>query len=102
MDIVVSKNNVPIRLTAERWQHITIGHPEVAPFYFEVLEAIQDPEEIYLGGTGEYLAVKIPLYDDKFLIAVYRETDETDGFVITAYISNKINQLQRKTLIWKR
>jgi hypothetical protein len=40
---VISKNNVPIRLTEERWQHITIGHPEIADYYFEIQETVKNP-----------------------------------------------------------
>lgn len=40
MNIVYSKNKVPIRLTEERWVHITEEHNEIAGYYFEVLEVI--------------------------------------------------------------
>jgi hypothetical protein len=43
MDIAVSKNNVPIRLTTERWQHISISHSEIADFYYEILEIVENP-----------------------------------------------------------
>ncbi|MHC1574416.1 MAG: hypothetical protein ACXQTY_01225 [Candidatus Methanogasteraceae archaeon] len=38
MDVAKSKNGVPIRLTKERWFHITEEHSEMAGYYFEVLE----------------------------------------------------------------
>ncbi len=59
MDIVAPRNNVPIRLTDERWLHITEHHSELAGFYFEVLEAIRNPDAIYQGGVGELLAAKL-------------------------------------------
>jgi len=43
MDVVRSKNSVPIRLTEERWLHITEEHSEMAGYYFEVLEAVEEP-----------------------------------------------------------
>jgi len=43
MDIVKSKNNVSIRLTEERWFHITEEHSEMAGYYFEVLETVEEP-----------------------------------------------------------
>ncbi len=52
MDIVYSKNKVPIRLTEERWVHITEEHNEIAGYYFEVLEVISGPEAIYKGKEG--------------------------------------------------
>ena len=58
MDVVKSKNNVSIRLTEERWFHITEAHPEMAGYYFEVLETVEDPDVIYEGKAGECIAVK--------------------------------------------
>ena len=49
MKTVPSKNGVPIRLTDERWLHITEEHSEMAGYYFDVLETIQNPEAIYEG-----------------------------------------------------
>lgn len=40
------ENSVPIRLTEERWFHITEEHSEMAGYYFEVLETVQDPESM--------------------------------------------------------
>ena len=38
-----SVNGVPIRLTYERWFHITENHDDLASYYFEVLEAVEKP-----------------------------------------------------------
>ena len=40
---VLSKNGVPIRLTDERWAHITEEHCELAGMRLEVLEAVARP-----------------------------------------------------------
>ncbi len=48
MEIVESVNGVSIRITQERWLHITEEHPEMAGHYFEVLETITDPAAIFL------------------------------------------------------
>lgn len=55
MDISTSKNNVPIRLTRERWFHITEEHSEIAGYYYDVLETIEDPEVIYEGKQEKIL-----------------------------------------------
>jgi hypothetical protein len=47
MEISISRNNIPIRLTDERWLHISTGHPEVAPFYDLILETIEVPDTIW-------------------------------------------------------
>jgi len=47
MNVVKSQNGVPIRLTEERWIHITEEHSEMAGYYFEVLETVEAPVAIY-------------------------------------------------------
>jgi hypothetical protein len=56
---------------------------------------------IYEGGSDELLAVR-ELEIDKYLIVVYKEVDNEDGFVITAFLTSKIRQLERRTKIWPR
>lgn len=43
MDVAISKNKVPIRLTQERWHHISTGHPQISGYYYEILETIENP-----------------------------------------------------------
>lgn len=103
MIIVESKNKIPIRLTVERWTHIVNRHPEMEGQKERVLEAITNPEVMQEGDFGELLAVKYykstPL-TSKFLVAVYKEVNDSDGFVVTAYFTNRLSE-RRKTL-WKR
>ena len=101
MEIVQSKNGVPIRLTEERWLHITEEHSEMAGYYFEVLESLQDPEAIYEGKAGELLAVK-EIEPGKYMIVVYKEVSREDGFVITAFLTRRIKQIERRTKRWPR
>ncbi len=46
IEIVISINNVPIRLTKERWFHITEDHSEMAGYYYEVLETVENPDSV--------------------------------------------------------
>ena len=55
----ISKNNVPIRLTSERWHHISTGHPEVADFYYEILETIENPRIILQGNFDSLIALSV-------------------------------------------
>ena len=52
IDHVVSKSACPIRLTAERWTHISEEHCELAGLRAEVLETVLRPERL-LGGDEE-------------------------------------------------
>lgn len=95
---VTSKNNKAIRLTDERWVHITEEHAELAGMRQEVLEAVAEPGRILQGGEGELLAVR-EREVGKFLVVVYREL-ETDGFIITAFVTRRTASLNRRTQLW--
>jgi len=97
---VLSKNNVPIRLTDERWTHIVEEHCELAGMRLEVLETVSGPSRILAGGADELLAVReIPPGTN--LVVVYREL-EGDGFIIAAFITRKIKSLNRRNQIWPK
>ncbi len=103
MDIAISKNGIPIRFTSERWQHITTGHPEIANYYYEILETIDNPEIIYEGNDDAKIAIKkISDSPDIFIVAIYRETSANDGFIMTAYFSNKKQEFRNKKILWKQ
>jgi len=101
--VVYSRNNVPIRLTAERWEHIATRHPELSGQRDRVLETVTDPDLLQAGDRGETLAIRwyarTPL-TSKFVVVAYRETDPTDGFVLTAYLMSRPSD--RRTTLWKR
>lgn len=99
--VAISINGVPIRLTAERWEHITVGHPELKDLYESVINAISTPESIRLGNNNEYLALK-KANDNKYIVVVYRETNKKDGFVITAFLTKRIKQIQRRPQVWPK
>lgn len=101
MGAVRSKNDVPIRLTEERWFHITEEHSEMAGYYFEVLETVEEPDAIYEGKTGECIAVK-EIEKGKYIMVVYRELNKEDGFVITAFLTKRRKQLERRRKIWEQ
>ena len=101
MDIVISKNRVPIRLTDERWVHITEEHSEMAGYYFEILETIENPEVIYKGMEGEFIAVK-EIEKSKYIVVIYKETSKEDGFVITSFLTKRKKQLERRPKIWEK
>ncbi len=101
MEVVKSKKDVSIRLSQERWLHITESHTEMAGHYYEVLETVADPEEIHEGKEGAQIAVK-GIGDNKYIVVVYKELDQADGFIITAYKTGRKNQFERRKTIWKR
>jgi hypothetical protein len=102
-DTATSRNGVPIRLTDERWVHVTSRHPEMSDQRERVLETLGEPDMIQQGDFGELLALRhydhTPL-TSKFMVVAYRETGLDDGFVITAYLTNR--PLARRVVLWKR
>ncbi len=58
MHIAISPPGTLVRLTQERWQHITHRHPEMSDQLERVLETIADPDAILDGDSGELLAVR--------------------------------------------
>jgi hypothetical protein len=101
MQVIISINNVPIRLTDERWQHITTRHPELVAQQEKLLETIAKPEQIQAGDTGELLAIRFypqtPL-TSKFMVVAYREVSVDDGFILTAYFTNRPST--RRITLW--
>lgn len=100
MDIVISKNGIPIRLTEERWFHIIENHDDLAGHYDDVLYTIEDPNYIIEGYRKALIGLKKGT-KSKFLAVVYREVSKEDGFVITAYFTSKIN-LEREVIRWQK
>jgi len=103
MWIADSKSGAHIRLTEERWRHITCRHPEMQATRGCVLETLADPEWIQGGDYGEFLAIRY--YADtalagKYLVVVYRELAAYEGFILTAYLTKRPSA--RRVTLWKR
>jgi hypothetical protein len=98
MDIAYSVDGVPVRLTAERWLHIVENHDDLAGYYEDILATIEDPDVVLSGQRNSRIAVKS--YGRKrYLAVIYRQTSKTDGFVITAFFTDRID---RKKALWKK
>ncbi len=98
---VQSRGGVPIRLTAERWAHIVEEHCELAGMREDVLEAVAAPERVLAGRAGELFALRM-VETGKALVVVYREASPDDGFVITAFVTRRLESLERRKQIWPR
>ncbi len=98
LDIVKSINDVPIRLTDERWDHILDGHPYMSGFYEDVPNAISYPEFIIRGNKGVKIAV-VNLGRRRWLHVFYRELNQSDGFIISALIDEYV---EKSKILWSR
>lgn len=99
MDVVKSKNNIPVRLTEERWFHIIENHDDLAGYYDEVLQTVEEPNYI-IKGYGDALIALKEVEKSKFLAVTYKEF-RTDGFIITAYLTRKI-KLKKERILWQK
>lgn len=96
MDIAYSVEGVPIRLTTERWLHIVENHDEMAGYYDDVLNTIENPEWVLPGHKGSLIAVRN--YGRKrYLVVIYRQVSKEDGFVITSFFTE---QIDRGNVLW--
>jgi len=80
----LSKNKKTIKLTAERWYHITESHDYMAGYFHDVLETINDADYILAGKKEELLAIKFykkTHIGSKYLMCCYREKNK-EGIVI--------------------
>ena len=95
-----SVNNVEIRLTEERWEHILEQHPLDFSYdeYEVILDAVEDPDFVLRGQKGSLIAVA-PAGRNNYLSVIYRELGDTDGFIITAYYKRA---LERSSIIWRK
>jgi hypothetical protein len=69
----------------------------------QVLETVTEPDLIQQGDFGELIAIRFyertPL-TSKYLVVIYKEVNDTDGFIITAYYATKPSE--RRQIVWKR
>jgi len=101
-NITYSVNNVPIRLTDEKWIHVVENHDDMAGYYFDVLEAVANPTWVFKGDEDELWAVKL-ISERKVMLVIYRELKEqNDGFIITAFFTTKIQKLLKRRIIWQQ
>ena len=98
MDRAYSVNGVPIRLTDERWEHIVSNKLYMDRHYEKVLEAIEKPTWILRGYAGALVAV-LSIARRSYLHVLYREINQDDGFIITAFIARKVH---RRNIIWSQ
>lgn len=101
---LISKRGVRVRLTHERWSHIVESHDYLAGHLDLVVETVSDPDYVVTGVKDELLAVK--RYDKtaigaKHVVVAYKEQGQ-DGFIITAFITSKIDKLLKRGIQWQK
>ncbi len=99
----ISKNKVKVRLSEERWLHITYSHREIdSADSTEVFNLVENPDFILKGDEEELLAVKKRTRRKIWFVVVYKEIDASDGFIITAYLTTDMKWLLKREIIWNK
>ena len=98
MEIAYSVNDVPIRFTEERWEHIINNKPYMESYYERILDAIEKPTFVLRGYAGSLIAI-LSVGRQRYMHVVYKEVSQDDGFIITAFIARKYN---RRMIVWSR
>ena len=107
--MVASVNDVPIRLTEERWRHILEYHSELAKHLDKVLLTIAMPDTVFRSPRDvkeNLAAVKkfTELVQDKlaeYLAVHYRELSDKDGFILTVFPISA-ERLRKRYGLWRR
>ena len=96
---VKSKLDIQIRVSKEYWKIITeIKHPAIAKYDTEIKETLRAPDEIRKSRIDPDIFLYYKKVAEKYICVVARHEDK-QGFVITAYITNKIKEGE---LVWKK
>lgn len=101
---VKSKGGVPIRITKERWIHITENHDYMAGNLDKMIETIENPHYIAVGRQDEKIALKHyeeTSISEKYVVAIYKE-DEKDGFLITGFMTSDEDRILKRRILWQR
>ena len=64
----------------------------------EILETVAEPKQILAGNQNELLAVR-EIELGKYIVVVYRELNR-DGFIITAFVTRRVQSLWRRKQVW--
>ena len=93
-----------IRLTRKQWTHIIESHDYMAGNLEKVMETVSAPDCLIKGQMGAIIALKhysATNITEKHCVIVYKET-ETDGFIITSFLTSKPGTIKTKGVIWQR
>lgn len=100
MAVLIDYEGRAIRLTEERWQHIS-EHPEMAGMRQALEETLGAPEVVHESTSDPaarlyYRFYQRTIVDGKYLCVVVKLTDE-DAFVVTAFLTDR---LKKGRILW--
>src|SRR5512145_776578 len=85
-----------VRLTDERTTHI-LQHPEMVGMEAEIVQALRSPLEVRISRSDKTVQLFYEYYaytrvGGKWLCVVVKYRSDDDGFVITAYLTDRLKE----------
>jgi len=74
------------------------NHDDLASYFHDVLDTVENPEFIMQGNQGTLKSTK-NIGKKKWLVVIYKELSKEDGFVITSYF---LPDKPKGKIKWKR
>lgn len=81
---------------SERLNHIVENHDDLAGYQPEVIMTVEDPDWVSRRAGGVLAAWK-GMGRKSYLVVLYIESHQNDGFIVTAFFTNKAG---KKRKIW--
>jgi len=101
MSTVTAFDGTKVLLSEERWKHIVLRHPELEDKKSIVLDAVANPDEVYIDATGAFHALKKLVNEvSDYLVVIYLGKDE-EGYIRTAYYTSYRRKERRYKLFKK-
>ncbi|MFQ5456647.1 MAG: DUF4258 domain-containing protein [Nitrospirota bacterium] len=88
---VLSKLGKRIRTTKRYWEYIAEKHESIKGLEHEVKRTLEEPEYVRLSKEDKDVYLYYSRYNNYYLCVVCRHLNG-DGFVITAYLTDKIKK----------
>ena len=74
------------------------NHDDLASYFHDVLDTVENPEFVIQGNKGTLKATK-NMGKKKWIVVIYKELPKEDGFIITSYF---LPGKPKGKIIWKR
>jgi hypothetical protein len=85
---VTAFNGTRVLLKDERWKHIVLRHPELEDKLTLILDAVANPDEVYVDSAGAFHALKkLSGEVSDFLIVVYCK-ENMEAYIRTAFYTS--------------
>ena len=91
---VVSKLGKRIRVTKRYWEYVVAKHESVESLEEEVKETLTNPESVKVSKEDPNVYLYYSRYGKYYLCVVCKDLN-SDGFIVTAYLADKIKKGRR-------